>query len=65
MLNTIYTIGYENATVEGFVDCLLQNGIREVLDIRELPLSRKQGFSKTRLRELLEANGVQYRHVAP
>ncbi len=63
MTTTIYTIGYEKTTIESFLKCLLQNHISEVLDIRELPLSRMQGFSKTRLRALLESHGVRYRHV--
>ena len=33
------------------------------MDVRDLPLSRKRGFSKSQLRESLEAVGIEYRHV--
>lgn len=60
---SIYTIGYEGLDIEDFLALLRQSGVDTVVDIRELPLSRKRGFSKNGLREILEANGFGYRHI--
>jgi uncharacterized protein (DUF488 family) len=32
-------------------------------DVRELPLSRRRGFSKTALAGAVEAAGIEYRHL--
>ena len=61
-MRTISTIGYEGSDIEAFVNTLIDNNIDLILDIREIPLSRKKGFSKNLLRERLETNGIGYRH---
>jgi uncharacterized protein (DUF488 family) len=58
----IFTIGYEGATVDGFVATLRCAGITRVLDVRELPLSRRRGFSKNALSTLLANVGIEYQH---
>lgn len=58
----IYTIGYEGATPDSFVDILIQNKIDVLLDVRELPISRKKGFSKNSLKDLMESSGIRYHH---
>jgi Protein of unknown function, DUF488 len=35
-----------------------------VVDVHELPLSRKRGFSKKSLATHLELNGLRYNHMA-
>jgi len=60
----IYTIGYEGLKPERFVEILVRRGIEDLIDVRELPLSRKNGFSKNALKGLLESNGVGYTHIA-
>jgi uncharacterized protein (DUF488 family) len=57
---TIYTIGYEDVTVEGLVRRLAASGIEVLIDVRAVPLSRKPGFSKNRLAERLAASGIEY-----
>ncbi|WP_456372579.1 hypothetical protein [Methanocaldococcus sp.] len=37
----IYTIGYEGRSLEEFIQVLKDVGINVVVDVRELPLSRK------------------------
>jgi uncharacterized protein (DUF488 family) len=59
----LYTFGYEGLDIESFVSRLVAAGIQSVVDVRELPLSRKKGFSKTALRERLAADGIAYFHV--
>jgi Protein of unknown function, DUF488 len=41
-----------------FLGALRKHGIRTVVDVRELPLSRKPGFSKKTLADRLLLNGV-------
>lgn len=61
-IRKLYTIGYEGADLEGFLRAMKTLGVTTVLDIRELPLSRKRGFSKNALAEALSKIGVGYRH---
>jgi uncharacterized protein (DUF488 family) len=60
MPDQVWTIGYEGRTPDQLVADLRAAGIRLVVDVRELPLSRKRGFSKSSLAALLQANGVEY-----
>lgn len=60
---SISTIGYEGLDIDDFIKLLKLGEVETVVDIRELPLSRKRGFSKNGLRDILEANGFSYRHI--
>lgn len=62
-MNNIYTIGYEGLDIERFISLLRSNGVETVVDVRELPLSRKRGFSKNSLRDVLNLNGFEYIHM--
>jgi len=59
----IFTIGYEGATVPEFIAALSEAGVRRVIDVRALPLSRRPGFSKSPLRAALEEAGIEYVHL--
>ncbi len=61
----LYTIGYEGRSKDEFIDSLRSSGIRNLVDVRELPWSRKAGFSRAPLCELLTANGIAYMHLKP
>nr|WP_277349384.1 DUF488 domain-containing protein [Sphingobium sp. TB-6] len=56
-------MGYEGATVADFIATLRQAGISLLLDVRQLPQSRRPGFSKRVLSEALEEAGIGYRHM--
>jgi len=58
----LFTIGYEGADLKAFLDCLESNSIQCLLDVREIPFSRKRGFSKTPLSQALEERGIRYVH---
>lgn len=60
---TLFTLGYEGLTIEEFIARLLIADVRVVLDVRELPLSRKRGFSKRRFADALGLAGIAYRHL--
>lgn len=58
------TIGYEGLNVEEFFDILQNNGIETIVDVRELPLSRKPGFSKKALSETAKCHNINYIHFS-
>jgi uncharacterized protein (DUF488 family) len=59
----IFTVGYEGLELEVFLRQLRRAGVRLVVDVRDMPLSRKRGFSKTALAAALSAAGMGYLHV--
>lgn len=60
---TLFTIGYEGKSIEAFINTLLQNGIKLLCDVRKNPLSRKFGFSKSKLKHIAETVGIKYVHI--
>lgn len=63
MSAALFTIGYEGLDLQVFLNRLEEHGIECLLDIREIPLSRKRGFSKSSLALALEGRGIQYVHI--
>lgn len=59
----LMTIGYEGATLQGFLSTLQRADVSIIADIRELPISRKPGFAKTRLSSALNASNIEYIHL--
>jgi uncharacterized protein (DUF488 family) len=60
---SICTIGYEGLSIDEFIDILHAHGVKALVDVRELPLSRKPGFSKKVLTLALEQEGIKYIHM--
>jgi uncharacterized protein (DUF488 family) len=56
----LYTIGYEGRMVKDLLAVLKQAKVERVVDVRQLPLSRKPGFSKSALVEFLTSHGIEY-----
>lgn len=63
MTHGIVSVGYEGRSIEDFVAALVEAGVQTVADVRLNAISRKAGFSKTRLRDALAAAGIDYRHM--
>ena len=59
----IATIGYETATVQGFVETLTAAGVDLLIDVRAVAASRRPGFAKTKLAAHVEAAGIGYLHL--
>lgn len=59
----LLTIGYEGRGIDDFVARLKQFKTSRLIDVREIPLSRKRGFSKTALRERLAGENIEYVHM--
>lgn len=63
MTHGIVSVGYEGRNIDEFVTDLQRAGVGTVADVRLNAVSRKAGFSKTRLRESLTAAGIGYLHM--
>ena len=63
MTMRVFTIGYENATMDEFLAALTKAGVRQVADIRAIAASRRPGFAKTALVANLKSVGIGYRHL--
>lgn len=59
----LMTIGYEGASIEDFVATLQDAAIEVLLDIRDVPVSRKFGFSKSLLAQKLNDVEIEYIHI--
>lgn len=57
------TVGYEAATVDGFLDALRAEGVEILIDVRAAARSRRPGFAKTALAGHLEDAGIEYLHL--
>jgi hypothetical protein len=62
-IKAIYTIGYEERSIEEYINCLINEDVKILFDVRENPISRKYGFSKKTLEKALETVGIGYRHL--
>jgi len=60
--STLFTIGYAGKDIKGFIDLLRGSDISTLVDVRQIPISRKKDFSKTRLASCLQASGIEYKH---
>jgi uncharacterized protein (DUF488 family) len=62
-LDSIFTIGHSNRPLEAFLDLLRENGVRNLVDVRRVPASRRHPqFGQERLARALAEAGVTYRH---
>ncbi len=56
------TLGYEGVAWAPFLRTLQDAGVRLLIDVRQLPLSRRPGFSKRPLSAGLAEAGIDYVH---
>jgi len=61
----LFTIGYEGRGIDEFVGRLKSFNITRLVDVREIPLSRKKGFSKSTLGQRLRDEQIEYIHEKP
>ncbi|MDR3628943.1 MAG: DUF488 family protein [Desulfocapsaceae bacterium] len=59
----LYTIGYEGLTFEAYLNKLIQHKVQVLCDVRQNPLSRKFGFSKSALSRILPKFNISYLHI--
>jgi uncharacterized protein (DUF488 family) len=63
MAPQLFTVGYEGRALDEMIAELVDAGVDRLVDVRELPLSRRPDFSKTALGDALRASGIEYVHV--
>ena len=61
--HTLYTLGYQQRTIDEYVAALLASHIDVLIDVRETPWSHKPGFSKGPLERALAERNIQYVHA--
>ena len=59
----LFTIGYEGLELSEFLKFLTCRNVDVLVDVREIPISRKKGFSKSQLAEALKKKGIRYEHI--
>lgn len=58
-----FTIGYEGRSFENYLNRLIENGVKTLVDVRANPVSRKYGFSRKTLSKTLNMLGIEYIHM--
>lgn len=58
----LFTIGYEGISLEEYLNRLVKNNVKVLVDVRRNPLSMKYGFSKTQLVRSCSSLGLTYMH---
>ena len=61
-IHAVFTIGYQEKSVDAFFNSLLKERIELIIDVRANPISRRYGFSKKQLYEIATKLGLQYCH---
>jgi uncharacterized protein (DUF488 family) len=59
----VYTAGYEDRGIDEFITRLKSKKVNIVVDVREVPASRRAGFSKKVLMYRLKEEGFKYVHL--
>lgn len=60
---TLFTIGYEGISLEKYLQKLVLNNVKLLVDVRKNPLSMKFGFSKTLLKRYCNSLDIEYLHI--
>ena len=58
----VYTAGYEGLQIDGFLNSLIEKGIKCIIDVRKNPLARRYGFHGSTLHRLCVKLGLEYLH---
>ncbi|WP_412057389.1 DUF488 family protein [Bartonella sp. DGB2] len=59
----LFTIGYEGISLATYLNHLIENNVRTLVDVRRNPISRKKGFSKKALSAAVEDVRIAYVHL--
>lgn len=58
----LFTIGYEGISLEEYLNRLVKNNVKVLVDVRRNPISMKYGFSKSQLQRNCSSIGITYMH---
>ena len=59
----LFTIGYQERSLEEYVNKLVKNNVKLLFDVRQNPVSRRYGFSKKVLSNVCSRLGIEYQHL--
>lgn len=59
----LFTIGYEGIHLEEYLNRLIKNDVKTLIDVRNNPVSMKYGFSKNMLKTFCEKLNIEYIHI--
>lgn len=59
----LFTIGYEGISLEAYLNRLIKNDVKVLVDVRKNALSMKYGFSKTQLKIFCANLNIEYLHI--
>ena len=59
----LFTIGYEGVSLENYLNKLVKNDVKLLVDVRKNSLSMKFGFSKSLLKKYCESLHINYIHI--
>jgi uncharacterized protein (DUF488 family) len=61
---SIFTIGHSTRPIGEFIELLQMHGVKEVVDIRTMPMSRHNPqFNEEALKQSLKKNGIRYKRL--
>jgi len=61
--SVIFTLGYEGTEIGEFISKLTHNAKTALINVCKNSISRKKGFSKTKLSEKMRSMGIDYYHM--
>ena len=56
----VYSVGYQQLSIDAFLNLLLKTGIKTLADIRDVPMSRTYGFHARTLANTCKNVGIEY-----
>lgn len=59
----LFTIGYEGISLEEYLNRLIRNDVRVLIDVRNNAASMKYGFHKKQMERFCDNLGIQYVHI--
>ncbi len=60
----VFTVGHSTRVVDVFIKLLQAHGVEEVVDVRTIPMSRRNPqFNADALKRSLQQAGIRYRHL--
>lgn len=62
-MTELMTAGYEGMKPEKFLELLKRCGVERIVDVRELAISRRPGFSKAALAAMSGSAEIEYTHI--
>ena len=63
-MKKVYLIGHGNLDENIFLELLVRNKVKTLIDVRSFPFSEYAGqFNRESLELLLDKNGIEYRHM--